>query len=798
VARLPGTRRTRHTVITLVRIAGCAAVVSLCLFQVSSLEGQQQPVLPPGFGQAVRPKPSEAKEAKAPPAEAAKPAPPAATQAPGEGQTSEQAAPPAERERPPSRMGPAFTFHNASLTEVIDILARQLKINYILDPRIKGGVTINTYGEMKDVDLRALLETILRVNGAAMVQVGNIYRIVPIKDTTRLPISPTTDPAALPADERMVLYLIFLKYLPVADVSKLLEPFLGEGATLVSYDPANLLLLLDNSRNMRRTMELVDLLDSEVLVNQRARLFELKYALPSSLAAELEKIMSQISLNEKASAVRFLPLDRINTILVFAPNPGVFPDIEKWIQKLDVTVQVSAGAVNNYVYRVKYGWAEQLAMSIMQLYGGGGYGYGFGFGFGGSRFGMMGGRRGGLSSLRGGGMGAYGGTGGMGTFGAYGVMGGYGSPYGGYGMMPWAGAGSFPGQYPGPVVPPTTTAPAGATVQGTTPTTAPTTTQDLTGRYLGAAAFAEYRATPRVVPNVTDNSLLIQATPQEYEQILGLLRQLDIPPRQVLIEAKIYEVTLTGAFAGGVRAALTRTGETPPVGLPTPQQPTGTFIMGSAGIALSAGMLVGESRQLLALLTLQEDNRQTRLISAPTIVATDSIPATINVGQDVPILTSQAVSSVQEAGSSLFTNTVSQRASGVTLDIVAMVSPAGVVTMEISQEVSAPQAPAADAAIQSPSFTTRNVSTQVTVQDGDTVAIGGIIQETELDSSSGVPYLHRIPGIGILFGSKAKSKARTELVVFLTPRVIYDTNQIADATEEVKSKLKRIQRAMKE
>ena len=84
----------------------------------------------------------------------------------------------------------ALNLQNASLVEVVDILARALKINYILDPRVKGSVTINTYGEIKPVDVRPLLETILRINGAAMVQVGDLYRIVPIADVARLPISP--------------------------------------------------------------------------------------------------------------------------------------------------------------------------------------------------------------------------------------------------------------------------------------------------------------------------------------------------------------------------------------------------------------------------------------------------------------------------------------------------------------------------------------------------------------------------------------------------------------------------------
>ncbi len=118
--------------------------------------------------------------------------------------------------------------------------------------------------------------------------------------------------------------------------------------------------------------------------------------------------------------------------------------------------------------------------------------------------------------------------------------------------------------------------------------------------------------------------------------------------------------------------------------------------------------------------------------------------------------------------------------------------------MMINQNVSSPEPPAASSAIQSPSFSNRSFQTQITVQDGDTVAIGGIIQETNLQSTAGVPFLSRLPGIGAVFGAKSVTKSRTELVVFLTPRVIYDTNQIADATDEIRSNMRKINKFVKD
>ncbi len=187
---------------------------------------------------------------------------------------------------------------NASLTEVIDILARALKINYILDPKVQGKVTINTYGELRAVDIRNLLETILRMNGYTMVQVGNMFRIMPSADSSRLPVSPGMNQKEFSDSEAPVLNLIFLKYVTSAEMAKLLEPFMGEGYKMVSYDPANLLIIQDNSRNMKRTVELIGMFDAESLAGQRAKAFTVTNA-GRATVKELDSIFKAYASSEK-------------------------------------------------------------------------------------------------------------------------------------------------------------------------------------------------------------------------------------------------------------------------------------------------------------------------------------------------------------------------------------------------------------------------------------------------------------------------------------------------------------------
>ena len=249
-------------------------------------------------------------------------------------------------------------------------------------------------------------------------------------------------------------------------------------------------------------------------------------------------------------------------------------------------------------------------------------------------------------------------------------------------------------------------------------------------------------------------------------------------------------------FANGI-AAFIQNKNAPVEGAPKlATRALNGFLSGGA-VGLTAGALVGQSRELLAFMSTQDVESRSRVIAAPSIIATDSISATINVGTEVPTLASQAVTGVQSSGSSLFANTITNRQTGVTLSVTARINPSGIVTLIINQEVSAPQG-ASSGAIQSPSFSRRSINTQVTVEDGDTIAVGGIINESNTYSSAGFPFLHRLPVIGAAFGSRSYGKERTELVVFMTPRVIYDTNEISEASDELKGRLRRLRKYIRE
>jgi general secretion pathway protein D len=294
-----------------------------------------------------------------------------------------------------------------------------------------------------------------------------------------------------------------------------------------------------------------------------------------------------------------------------------------------------------------------------------------------------------------------------------------------------------------------------------------------------------------------NNTLLVQATQQEYEGIQQLIKELDVPPRQVLIEAKIYSIDLSHSFSSDVTAALQSLSGSGSTGT-TAITSTAASLLGGlccGGVSLSAATLVGKSRVLSGIVSLMESESNAKIISSPSIIATDSIPASINVGTTVPTEAGSTASGI--TGS--VTTGVSNVSTGIGLNITARVTPSGIVTMIINQNVSDPQATDPSLTnIQSPSFATKSITTQVTVQDGDTIAIGGQIQESTTSTLSGIPVLDRIPVIGAFFGSRSYQKERTELIMFLTPHVIFDSNQLLDASDELKDQIKALRKDIKE
>ncbi len=624
---------------------------------------------------------------------------------PAQQQPPAAAAPQAAAPTPDENAAISLRLSGADLLQVVSIIAAELKMNYVVDPQVKGTVTINTMGEVKRGDLLPLLQAILRVNGATAVQTGNLWRIVPSKEAQRLPVTPQVDARELPPDDRMMLNVIPLRYVSAADMGKILSTYLSDAGSMVVHEAGNLLLILDTSRSLKRLMDLLAIFDSDAFAGQRVRLFPVKNSSAKELVNDLQSVFAAYALSEK-SALRFVPIERINSLLVVSPNPASFKDVEKWLAQLDQATRTAG--IRNYVYKVENGVAEDIAAVLGRLYGGASY------------------------------------------------------------VEQPAGTRSRGGT-------------AGAAPQAPT---APAPTR-LVGTPLAAGEGAQ--PTVRFVPDTVNNMIVVQSTPPEWEEIRATLKELDIIPRQVLIEAQIFEVNLSGALSMGVTAFLqNRTN--------AERKPLASFDAFKAGLSVSAGTLIGQTRELLTFLNAQENRSRTRVISAPSILASDNQNARIQVGTEIPILTS-VTTPLAGGGFPTATNTITNRDTGVILSVMPRINAGGLVTLSIQQEVSVPGPLGAGG---SPTIQKRSVSTQVTVQDGEAIALGGIISETNLISKSRIPLLGDIPGLGLLFGNTSTSRQRTELIVLLTPHVIRDVAEAADMTEELKDKLKGLRKILRQ
>jgi general secretion pathway protein D len=305
----------------------------------------------------------------------------------------------------------------------------------------------------------------------------------------------------------------------------------------------------------------------------------------------------------------------------------------------------------------------------------------------------------------------------------------------------------------------------------------------------GTAAAPE--AALRVITDPVSNSIIVQGTAQEYADIAKTLEKLDVVPRQVLIEARVYEVDLTGDLSFGLTYALQQRG-------------TATGFLGDYGVSVagsltgSGGVVIGQTRELMAFLSASENRSRVKTLSAPTLLATDSTEARIQVGASVPVLTSQGLAQGgQIAGNSLFTSTVNNQDTGIILTVTPRITSTGLVSLTISQDITNEVPASSGSGIQSPSFTKRSVNTHAVAQDGQTIALAGLISYTNTKTTNRIPLLGDIPWLGVLFGSTSYNTTETELIVLLTPRIISTLPAAQDATRELRDKLKDLRREFK-
>ncbi len=293
----------------------------------------------------------------------------------------------------------------------------------------------------------------------------------------------------------------------------------------------------------------------------------------------------------------------------------------------------------------------------------------------------------------------------------------------------------------------------------------------------GQVRPAANRTDVSVVADEANNSLLIMAKPADYEKVLAILQSIDMVPNQVLLEATILEVSLNDELKFGLRWFL-ESGKSDfrfsdlLTGAVVSQFPGFSYFLSAANVKVAVN----------ALAAITDVN----VISSPSLMVLDNRKATLQVGDEVPIATQQAVGVVSPGAP--IVNSIGFRNTGVLLSVTPRVSDAGRVVLEIEQEVSIAVA-TTSSGIDSPTIQKRRVRTTVSVQDGESLTLGGLMQERNTLDRAQIPLAGDIPVLGNLFKSKDDRIARTELLIIITPKVIRDAQQASAATEEFRREL---------
>lgn len=295
---------------------------------------------------------------------------------------------------------------------------------------------------------------------------------------------------------------------------------------------------------------------------------------------------------------------------------------------------------------------------------------------------------------------------------------------------------------------------------------------EISSDVVAEVASVSPRSVPTVVADTENNALLISTTPREYERIEQILRKLDIMPTQVFLEAVIAEITLNDELKFGMRWYLENNGNG--FGL-------SDLASGAVTAAFPGFSWTHVSGDVQTALNALSGVTKVKVISSPTLMVINNQEATLQVGDQVPTITQTSTSTT--SANSAIVNSVELKDTGIILAVTPRINSSGRVMLDIKQEVSNVVA-TTTSGIDSPTIQQRKISTRVVVNDGESLALGGLIQEKKSLNEKKVPVLGDIPLFGNAFKSKTDGINRTELVIFIRPRVVQDIAQARDITDE--------------
>jgi len=613
-----------------------------------------------------------------------------------------------------------LNFEGESLQSVVHtILGEVLQETFVIGPGVSGQVTFSTSKPVSREQLMPILELLLRWNGAAMVYTEGRYHILPVSEAVRGTLVPVLSDESLAMGYEV--RVIPLAYVGVLEMVKILEPYVREGAVIRVDQARSMLFLAGTQEELRNYQQTVDIFDVDWLAGMSVGIYPLQTVDVESITTELNTIFGIDAESPLAGMFRFVPLERLASIMVITPQEAYLDKAREWIEKLDRGATGSGTQL--YVYRVKNLEAQVLAGYLSNLFGGQ----------------IAGGRQ----------------QGNRGTL--------------------------APGLQQA----------QRSSISNFNSNRQSANTQGIQGNRNAGGVMQTKEGEIRITSVIETNSLLIQATQGQYSSIQAAIERIDQEPLQVLIESQVLDVALNEQLDFGVNWFLTNNPDLIPAGA---GNPSGRYIDsvefgGSPNFFTTiSNPISAGSAFVQATITALDNVTDIRSLASPSLLVRNNATATITVGEQVPVQSSSI-----STGNSNVVSSAQYVSTGVTLTVTPRINPGGLVYMDISQEVSRPGARDPDVSTSgNPPISNKSVSSQVAVRSGETIFLGGLIQEVSDRGRTGVPFLNRIPWIGRLFGSSTSLDTRSETIVMITPTVIENNADLKAVTDDIRTEFRKI------
>jgi general secretion pathway protein D len=677
----------------------------------------------------------------------------------------------------PAAAGGGFdlNFESAPVATVAKVvLGDILQTGYTIDPRVQGTVSLVSIRPVAKSDILFVLEDALRISGVALVRDTAGYRLAPVGDA----IGAGRVDAGVHPEAGYGVSVIPLQFVSAQTLLKLMDSFATRPGTVRADTGRNLLLVQGTGPERSTVVDTAMTFDVDWMRGQSIGIFPIANSGPEPIIGELEKIVDSGENGLNQNLVKLQPIARLNAIMVVTKKSALLHTVAGWIKRLD---RSDSTRTSVHIYKVRYGDAKQMARVMTDMFGGG------------SSSSLLDGPDNQIAPGSGASASASDRLSLNGNGGSNGSSNGFGgnstsSAGGGFGSRAGSGFGATSGS-PG--------ANLGSLDKGA-----------------GSSGGPSLLPGVRITADVINNTLLIYADQGNYRIIESALHQIDQPQLQVAIDATIAEVTLTDELAYGVQFFLTSKGlglrpdqgsilNTQATAAPltaasaaaaaasttaatTTASATGTVVNSFINRAFPGfNFLLGQEAQPAAILDALHTVTAVKVLSNPSLVVVNNKSATLQVGDVVPVSTGSATVLTT---SNTVVNTIDYRNTGIILRISPRINVNGNVGLDIEQEISNVEPTTASSL--TPTVSERKVKSSISVANGQTVVLAGLISDQKNENKNGIPLLDQIQGLGDVFSHQDNSRMRTELIIFIRPQIMRDSMDAHYVAEDLRTRLR--------